>query len=194
MIDPKWYVIRAVSGKERKVREYLEHEIRVNKLEEFVPQVIIPSEKVMEMRNGKKRVRERQFFPGYILVSADLKNGEVLHMINNVPNVIGFLSAKGTSTARSQEPPVPLREAEINRILGRVDEAEEEDIKMDTPYIVGEEVKVMDGPFSGFVGNIEEIFEERRKLKVMVKIFGRNTPVELNYMQVEKVDNSGNNG
>ncbi|WKN42242.1 transcription termination/antitermination protein NusG [Tunicatimonas pelagia] len=194
MVDPKWYVIRAVSGKERKVREYLEHEIKVNKLEEFVPQVIIPSEKVMEMRNGKKRVRERQFFPGYILVSADLKNGEVLHMINNVPNVIGFLSAKGTSTARSQEPPVPLRESEINRILGRVDEAEEEDIKMDTPYIVGEEVKVMDGPFSGFIGNIEEIFEERRKLKVMVKIFGRNTPVELNYMQVEKVDNSGNNG
>ncbi|MGB3588430.1 MAG: transcription termination/antitermination protein NusG [Tunicatimonas sp.] len=194
MIDPKWYVIRAVSGKERKVREYLEHEIRINKLEEFVPQVIIPSEKVMEMRNGKKRVRERQFFPGYIIVSADLKNGEVLHMINNVPNVIGFLSAKGTSTARSQEPPVPLRESEINRILGRVDEAEEEDIKMDTPYIEGEEVKVMDGPFSGFIGNIEEIFEERRKLKVMVKIFGRNTPVELNYMQVEKVDNSGNNG
>ncbi|MEQ9439503.1 MAG: transcription termination/antitermination protein NusG [Cyclobacteriaceae bacterium] len=194
MADPKWYVIRAVSGKERKVREYLEHEIRINKLEEFVPQVIIPSEKVMEMRNGKKRVRERQFFPGYILVSADLKNGEVLHMINNVPNVIGFLSAKGTSTARSQEPPVPLRESEINRILGRVDEADEEDIKMDTPYIVGEEVKVMDGPFSGFIGNIEEIFEERRKLKVMVKIFGRNTPVELNYMQVEKVDNSSNNG
>ncbi|MEM8965731.1 MAG: transcription termination/antitermination protein NusG [Bacteroidota bacterium] len=194
MADPKWYVIRAVSGKERKVREYLEHEIKVNKLEDFVPQVIIPSEKVMEMRNGKKRVRERQFFPGYILVSADLKNGEVLHMINNVPNVIGFLSAKGTSTARSQEPPVPLRESEINRILGRVDEADEEDIKMDTPYIVGEEVKVMDGPFSGFIGNIEEIFEERRKLKVMVKIFGRNTPVELNYMQVEKVDNSGNNG
>ncbi|MEO0331492.1 MAG: transcription termination/antitermination protein NusG, partial [Bacteroidota bacterium] len=171
-----------------------EHEIKVNKLEDFVPQVIIPSEKVMEMRNGKKRVRERQFFPGYILVSADLKNGEVLHMINNVPNVIGFLSAKGTSTARSQEPPVPLRESEINRILGRVDEADEEDIKLDTPYIVGEEVKVMDGPFSGFIGNIEEIFEERRKLKVMVKIFGRNTPVELNYMQVEKVDNSGNNG
>lgn len=194
MADPKWYVIRAVSGKERKVREYLEHEIRVNKLEDFVPQVIIPSEKVMEMRNGKKRVRERQFFPGYILVSADLKNGEVLHMINNVPNVIGFLSAKGTSTARSQEPPVPLRESEINRILGRVDEAEEEDIKLDTPYIAGEEVKVMDGPFSGFIGNIEEIFEERRKLKVMVKIFGRNTPVELNYMQVEKVDNSNNNG
>nr|WKN37149.1 transcription termination/antitermination protein NusG [Tunicatimonas sp. TK19036] len=194
MADPKWYVIRAVSGKERKVREYLEHEIRVNKLEEFVPQVIIPSEKVMEMRNGKKRVRERQFFPGYILVSADLKNGEVLHMINNVPNVIGFLSAKGTSTPRSQEPPLPLRESEINRILGRVDEAEEEEIKLDTPYIVGEEVKVMDGPFSGFIGNIEEIFEERRKLKVMVKIFGRNTPVELNYMQVEKVDNSNNNG
>ena len=194
MADPKWYVIRAVSGKERKVREYLEHEIRVNKLEEFVPQVIIPSEKVMEMRNGKKRVRERQFFPGYILVSADLKNGEVLHMINNVPNVIGFLSAKGTSTPRSQEPPLPLRESEINRILGRVDEADEEDIKLDTPYMVGEEVKVMDGPFSGFIGNIEEVFEERRKLKVMVKIFGRNTPVELNYMQVEKVDNSSNNG
>ena len=189
----EWYVVRAISGKEKKVKEYLESEIIRTGMDEYVEQVLIPTEKVFEIRNGKKKLRERNFLPGYILMECELV-AELIPVVKEIPNVIGFLSAKGTSTARSQEPPVPLRESEINRILGRVDEADEEDIKMDTPYIVGEEVKVMDGPFSGFIGNIEEIFEERRKLKVMVKIFGRNTPVELNYMQVEKVDNSGNNG
>lgn len=191
MGEYKWYVVRAVSGQEKKVKSYLETEVARQKLEEFIPQVLIPSEKVMEMRSGKKRVRERNFFPGYVMVSADLSNGEAYHTINSIPGVIGFLGAdEGGATKK----PIPLRPSEVNRILGRVEEVEDEGVKLDTPYVVGEEVKVMDGPFSGFIGNIEEVFEERKKLKVMVKIFGRNTPVELNYMQVEKLDNSSNNG
>ena len=185
MSDPKWYVVRVVSGKEKKVKLYLESEIEREKLKEFIPQVLIPSEKVYEMRNGKKRVRERNFFPGYVLISADLSHGEANHIVNSIPGVIGFLSTSGTGQSKD---PVPLRQSEINRILGKVDEIDEMEEKLGTPYIVGESVKVMDGPFSGFTGTVNEVFEERKKLNVMVKIFGRNTPVELNYMQVEKVD------
>lgn len=185
MSDPKWYVVRVVSGKEKKVKLYLESEIEREKMEEFIPQVLIPSEKVYEMRNGKKRVRERNFFPGYVLISADLSHGEANHIVNSIPGVIGFLSTSGTGQSKE---PVPLRQSEINRILGKVDEIDEMEEKLGTPYIVGESVKVMDGPFSGFTGTVNEVFEERKKLNVMVKIFGRNTPVELNYMQVEKVD------
>ncbi len=185
MSDPKWYVLRVISGQEKKIKTYLESEIEREKLEEFIPTVLIPSEKVYEMRNGKKRVRERNFFPGYVLVSADLTHGEANHIINSIPGVIGFLSTSGTGQSKD---PVPLRQAEINRILGKVDEIDEMEEKLGTPYIVGESIKVMDGPFSGFNGVVNEVFEERKKLNVMVKIFGRNTPVELNYMQVEKVD------
>lgn len=188
MAEHKWYVVRAVSGKERKVKEALETEIARHGFEEAIPQVLIPSEKVYEMRNGKKRVRERNFFPGYVLIQADLTNGEVLHLITNkelIPNVIGFLGEGGTNASKD---PVPLRQSEVNRILGRVDEADEYEEKLDTPFIVGESVKVMDGPFSGFTGTVEEVFEDRKKLNVTVKIFGRNTPVELNYIQVEKLD------
>ena len=185
MAEYNWYVIRVVSGQEKKVKAYLENEIEREKLEDFVPQVLIPSEKVYEMRNGKKRVRERNFFPGYVLLSADLSNGEALHTVTSVPGVIGFL---GNNSASQSKEPVALRQSEINRILGKVDEADDIEEKLDTPYIVGEPVKVMDGPFSGFQGTVEEVFEERKKLNVMVKIFGRNTPVELNYMQVEKLD------
>lgn len=184
-MDHKWYVVRAVSGQEKKVKSYLENEIVRNKMEESITQVLIPSEKVYEMRNGKKRIRERNFFPGYILISADLSSGETTHLINSIPGVIGFLSASGTSTTKD---PIPLRQNEVNRILGRVDEAEDTGEQLDTPFIIGEAVKVMDGPFSGFTGTVEEVFEDRKKLNVTVKIFGRNTPVELNYIQVEKED------
>lgn len=184
MSELKWYVVRVVSGQEKKAKTYLETEISRNKLEDFVPQILIPSEKVYEMRNGKKRVRERNFFPGYMIISADLSHGEASHIITSIPGIIGFLGANATGGA--SKVPVPLRQSEINRILGKVDEVEEFEEKLDTPYIVGESVKVMDGPFSGFTGTVEEVFEERKKLNVMVKIFGRNTPVELNYMQVEK--------
>ena len=185
MSEFKWYVLRVVSGQEKKIKSYLENEIARQKLEEFIPQILIPTEKVYEMRNGKKRVRERNFFPGYVFVSADISNGEANHAITSIPGVIGFLGGGGSSDAKT---PVPLRQSEVNRILGKVDETEEMDEKLSTPYIVGESVKVMDGPFSGFTGSVEEVFEERKKLNVMVKIFGRNTPVELNYMQVEKTE------
>jgi transcriptional antiterminator NusG len=185
MSDPKWYVVRVISGQEKKIKTYLESELERENLQDFIPQVLIPSEKVYEMRNGKKRVRERNFFPGYVLVSADLTHGEANHLINSIPGVIGFLGSGGMGQTKE---PVPLRQSEINRILGKVDEIDEMEEKLDTPYIVGESVKVMDGPFSGFTGTVEEVFEEKKKLNVMVKIFGRNTPVELNYMQVEKVD------
>ncbi len=185
MADLKWYVVRAVSGQEKKVKNYLENEIERRGLGEFIPQVLIPSEKVYEMRNGKKRVRERNFFPGYVLVSADLSHGEAQHTITDIPGVIGFLGAGGGNASKN---PIPLRQNEVNRILGKVDEVDEFEEKLDTPFIVGESVKVMDGPFSGFTGIVEEVFEERKKLNVTVKIFGRNTPVELNYIQVEKID------
>jgi transcriptional antiterminator NusG len=137
------------------------------------------------MRNGKKRVRERNFFPGYVLISADLSHGEAAHIITSIPGVIGFLGSN--EAGQTSKKPVPLRQSEVNRILGKVDEIDEKEEKLDTPFIVGESVKVMDGPFNGFTGSVEEVFEERKKLNVMVKIFGRNTPVELNYMQVEKM-------
>ena len=182
MSELSWYVVRAVSGQEKKVKNYLEMEIQRNGMEKFIPEVLIPLEKVYEMRNGKKKVRERNYFPGYMLVSCDLSNGETEHIIQSIPGVIGFLgNEKG-----ADKKPVPLRQSEVNRILGKVDEAAEAEVHMDVTYIVGESVKVMDGPFSGFTGAIQEINEEKKKLSVVVKIFGRNTPVELNYMQVEK--------
>jgi len=184
MIEHKWYVIRVLSGQEKKVKTYLESEVEREKLNDYIPQVLIPSEKVYEMRNGKKRVRERNFFPGYVLISADLSHGEAAHVINSIPGVIGFLGSGGGASRE----PVPLRQTEVNRILGKVDEIDEMEEKLETPYIVGESVTVMDGPFSGFTGTVQEVFEEKKKLNVMVKIFGRNTPVELNYMQVEKQD------
>jgi len=185
MSELKWYMVRAVSGQERKAKEYLENEVDREKFQEVIPQVITPSEKVYEMRNGKKRSRDRNLFPGYIMIQADLSNGEVIHLIKNIPGIIGFL---GQKAGEASTPPVPLRQVEVDRILGKVEEIDDFDTQLDAPYIVGETVKVMDGPFSGFTGTIEEVFEERRKLNVMVKIFGRNTPVELSYMQVEKED------
>jgi transcriptional antiterminator NusG len=182
MSSLNWFVLRAVSGQEKKIKSYIENEIARQKFEEFVPQILIPSEKIYEMRNGKKRVREKNFFPGYIIISADLSKGEVLHIITSIPGVIGFLgNAQGNSKV-----PVPLRQSEINRILGRVDEAEHQEEAPSMSFIKGETVKVVDGPFSGFIGLVEEVFDEKKKLNVVVKIFGRNTPVELSYAQVEK--------
>ncbi|MDN4166348.1 transcription termination/antitermination protein NusG [Cytophagales bacterium LB-30] len=186
MSELKWYVVRVVSGQEKKIKSYLESEVTRQKLEDFVPQVLIPSEKVYEMRNGKKRVRERNFFPGYVMVQADLSHGEAHHIVTSIPGVIGFLGSNGSGAASKE--PVALRQSEVNRILGKVDAIDELEETLETPFIVGESVKVMDGPFSGFTGTVEEVFEEKKKLNVMVKIFGRNTPVELNYMQVEKQD------
>ena len=174
-----WYVVRAISGKEKKVKQYMESEVDRLELEEYIAQILIPTEKVFEMRNGKKRVREKSFLPGYILVEANL-TAEVISAIQDVPGVIGFLGAKKGA------PPLPIRQAELNRILGKVDESTEMGEMPENPFIKGEPVKVMAGPFSGFEGTVDEIFEDKRKLRVVVKIFGRSTPVELNYFQVEK--------
>ena len=183
MGELRWYVVRAVSGQEKKAKNYLENEIIRQKLQDYIPEVLIPSEKVLEMRGGKKKIRERSFFPGYILIHADLSHGEAVHTITDIPGIIGFLGAAGSGTSKT---PVALRQSEVNRILGKAEESEDTGARLETPFMVGETVKVMDGPFNGFIGTVEEIFEERKKLNVMVKIFGRNTPVELNYMQVEK--------
>ena len=176
-IQKKFYVLRAISGKENKVREYLEAELKNTDLGEYVSQVLIPTEKTFTVRNGKKVMKERAYLPGYVLVEAALV-GEVAHRLRNIPNVIGFLGGSDN--------PVPLRPSEVNRILGTVDEFQEQQEEMDIQFYVGENVKVTFGPFSGFSGLIEEVNTEKKKLKVMVKIFGRKTPLELGFMQVEK--------
>jgi transcriptional antiterminator NusG len=173
----KWYVVRAISGNEKKVKVYLESEISRLNLHDYISQVLIPTEKVYLVRNGKKVSKERNYLPGYVLVEAVL-TGEIPHIIRNIPGVLGFLGSK--------DEPVPLRQAEVNRILGKVDELSEQGIEFSIPYIVGETVTVIDGPFNSFSGIIEEINEEKKKLKVMVKIFGRKTPLELSFTQVAK--------
>ena len=176
----KWYVIRSVSGKENKIKEYIESEIIRLNLQNHIEQILVPTEKVIQIRNGKKINKERVFIPGYIMVQADLV-GEIPHIIKSVNGVIGFLGeTKGGD-------PVPLRKAEVNRLLGKVDELSVKDENVNIPYVIGETIKVIDGPFNGFNGTVEKIFEEKRKLEVMVKIFGRKTPLELSFMQVEKV-------
>jgi transcription termination/antitermination protein NusG len=178
-LEKKWYVLRAIGGKEKKVKELIESEISRLSLQDYVSQVLIPTEKVYQIRNGKKISKERNFFPGYVLIEAALV-GEISHILKNITNVIGFLGAKG------DENPTPLRNNEVNRILGKVDELAAGDEELNVPFYIGETVKVVDGPFNSFTGVIEEVNEEKKKLKVMVKIFGRKTPLELSFMQVEK--------
>jgi len=175
-IEKKFYVLRAVSGKENKVREYLEAEIKNSDLKNYISQVLIPTEKVFQQRQGKKVLKERAYLPGYVIIEAALV-GEVVHFLKNVNYVIGFLGGNK---------PVPLRTSEVNRILGKVDELQEQLVEFDVQYIVGETVKVTFGPFNGFHGEIKEIIPEKKKLIVLVKIFGRGTPLELGYLQVEK--------
>jgi transcriptional antiterminator NusG len=178
--DKKWYVLRAIGGKEKKVKEYIESEVNRLNLNDFVTQVLIPTEKIYQIKNGKKISKERIFYPGYILIEATLV-GEIPHILRNIPNVIGFLGDSKNNTEA-----IPLRQNEVNRILGRVDELTEGGEEMNNPYCVGESVRVIDGPFNSFTGTIEEVNDEKKKLKVMVKIFGRKTPLELGFMQVEK--------
>jgi transcription termination/antitermination protein NusG len=177
--DKKWYSLRVISGKEKKIKERIELEIKRNGWESFITQVIVPTEKVYKIRNGKKVISERNILPGYILVEADpIKfSGEIVQAIANVQNVIHFL---GKNT------PIPMQNAEANRLLGKVDESKNAGEQMLEPFLVGETVKIIDGPFADFVGDVQELNEEKKKLKVIVKIFGRGTEVELNFMQVEK--------
>lgn len=173
----KWYVLRSVNGKENKVKEYLELEMKRTDLGKYVSQVLIPTEKTYTVRNGKKVMKERAYLPGYVLIEAELV-GEVIHQLKSINFVAGFLP--------STTNPQPLSELEVKRILGTMDELEETAEEMDVDFYVGENVKVTGGPFSTFSGVIEEVIEDRKKLKVMVKIFGRAQLLELGYMQVEK--------
>lgn len=176
----KWYVVRAVSGQENKVKAYIETEIARLGMEDFVSQVLVPTEKIVTVREGKKIVKDKVYFPGYVMIEANLI-GEVPHIIKSITNVIGFLGETKSGD------PVPLRTSEVNRMLGKVDELAVTTDNQAIPFNLGETVKVVDGPFNGFNGTVEKINEEKRKLEVMVKIFGRKTPLELGFMQVEKV-------
>jgi len=180
-IEKKWYVIRAVTGTEKKVRLNIESEVHSSPyIKDMVTRILIPTEKIYQIRNGKKVSKERNFFPGYLFVEA-IMTGEVKHTLLSITGVLGFVGCK-----RKIDAPVPLRPIEVTRMLGKVDELLEQDAAYATQFIVGEEIKVIDGPFNTFTGIIEEVNAEKKKLKVMVKIFGRKTPLELSFMQVEK--------
>jgi len=172
-----WYVLRAITGKEGKVKEYIDMEISNKTLSPYVKQVLIPMEKVLQTRNGKRVVKERNMMSGYVLVQAQMV-GEIPLALRNTPNVVGILGGV--------DDPAPLRQAEVNRILGKADEFSDEGGEMLVPFVVGEAVKVTEGPFSGFSGLVDEVNNEKKKLTVMVKVFGRNTPLVLGFMQVER--------
>lgn len=184
--DTKWYVLRVVSGKERKVKEYLDKDIVRHGWDKYILQVFLPVEKVYKVLNGKKVMRERNFYPGYIMIEVleGKLSDEMIQHLSNISNVMHFL----TDGKGSKGNIISLRKSEVNKMLGKVDEmADAGGMKMSEPFIVGETIKIIDGPFNDFNGVIEEVTDEKKKLKVQVKIFGRATPVELSYMQVEKI-------
>ena len=171
----RWYAIRSYSGHEKKVKSYIEHEVRLRGMEDRIAAVVVPEEKVYEMRDGKKRTKTRNFYPGYVLVQCVLDT-QTKHLILETPSVISFVGPKNT--------PVPLRPVEVERIRGRMEEKKD----VETPemqFRVGDPVKVVDGPFNTFSGFVQEVNQEKQKLKVMVSIFGRKTPIELDFSQVE---------
>lgn len=178
--EKKWYSLRVISGKEKKIKERIDLEVDRSNWKDFIFQVIVPTEKVYKIRNGKKVVQERNLLPGYILIEAygHKLNGDVAKMISDIPNVIHFLG---------KETPIPMTQSEANRLLGKVDDSSEAGETMVEPFLIGETVKIIDGAFADFIGDIQEVNEEKKKLKVVVKIFGRGTEMELNFMQVEKI-------
>ena len=184
--ESKWYVLRVVSGKERKIKEYLDKDIVRNGWVDTIKQVFLPVEKVYKVMAGKKVMSERNFYPGYVMieVAGNNLNDDMVQHISNINNVMHFL----TDGKGSKGNIISLRKAEVNKMLGKVDEmGEGGGMIMSEPFIIGETIKIIDGPFNDFNGMVEEVNDEKKKLKVQVKIFGRATPVELNYMQVEKV-------
>ncbi len=172
----KWYVLRTFSGHEKKVKESIESELKLQGLEDRLPEIMIPTETVFEMRAGKKRTREKNFFPGYILINAVLDK-ELMHILTGVPSVVGFLT--------TGDEPSPLRPEEVARIMGKMDEAREMGEQPEIPFQPGDAVKVVDGPFNNFNGLVDEVYPDKAKVRVMVSIFGRKTPLELDYLQVE---------
>jgi transcriptional antiterminator NusG len=174
-VDKKWYVVRTYSGHENKVKAYLENEAAQAGLADKISSVIVPSEKVFEVKDGKKKSKTRTFFPGYILVEAVLDKG-TQHLILNTPSVISVVGPKNA--------PAPLQPAEVRRLIGKIEERKDVEV-LEVPFRVGDAVKVIEGPFNNFSGFVQEVNEEKMKLKVMVSIFGRKTPVELDFSQVE---------
>lgn len=175
--DLRWYALKVISGKETKVKEYIELDMHNHKFEKYVPQVLIPVRKEEKIVRGKRTIKEVSLLPGYVLVEASLV-GEIPHMLRNTPGVLGFLG--GTDN------PTPMRQAEINRMLGVDVDTEEVPTVLQIDYNIGEAVTVNDGPFAGFNAVVEEVDQDKQKLKVSVKIFGRVTPLELSFGQVEK--------
>jgi len=180
-----WYVLRVVSGKERKVKEYLDKDILRSGWQTIIKQVFLPMEKVYKVQNGKKVMREKNYYPGYVMMEVlDGKlSDDIVQHISNVSNVMHFL----TDGKGSKGNIVKLRKVEVNKMLGKVDEMNDQGVTMSEPFIIGETIKIIEGPFNDFNGVIEDVNDEKKKLKVTVKIFGRSTPVELSYMQVEKI-------
>jgi len=172
----RWYVVHVYSGFEKKVRDSILEQVRANGMEQVIPEVLIPMEEVVEVKNGAKKKSERKFFPGYILVQMEMSD-DTWHLVNNVSKVTGFLGGKK---------PQAITAAEAERIMKQVQEGVEKP-KSSVSYEVGEQVRVVDGPFGSFVGTVEEVDLEKSRLKVLVSIFGRSTPVELEFSQVEKV-------
>ncbi len=174
--EKKWYAIRTITGHEKRVKSFLESEIPIVGLEHKIAQVLIPEEKVFEVKGGKKKIKFKNFFPGYVLVET-LLDDEVSNFISRAPSVLKMVGSKNEA--------VPLREDEIKRILGRINDSEEKE-KIDVQFEKGDLVKVINGPFVNFNGTINDINLERMKVKVMVSIFGRKTPIELDFTQIEK--------
>jgi transcriptional antiterminator NusG len=171
----KWYVVRVISGQERKIKDHIMLEVNRNKWDHIISGILIPTEKIYTIKNGKKTIKEKNMFPGYIYMEVDIAkiNNDILSQIKLVSGVLQYL---GT-----------LNQAEALKLLGKADEALDSGEQMEEPFIINEDIKIIDGPFNGFIGTIEEIHNDKKKLKVEVKIFGRKTPVEVSFMQVEKV-------
>ncbi len=174
-MDKRWYVVRTYSGHEAKVKTYLESEVVRQALGDRIGSILIPSEKVIEVKDGKKKAKVKNFFPGYILVEAVIDK-ETTHIVSEAPSVLGFVPDKNN--------PVPLQPDEVRRLIGKMEERV--DVEMvEVPFRVGDPVKVVEGPFNNFNGFVQEVNPEKMKVKVMVSIFGRKTPVELDFGQVE---------
>ena len=183
--ESKWYVLRVVSGKERSVKEYLDKDIARSGWTTIIKQVFLPMEKVYKVQNGKKVMREKNYFPGYVMLEVEdgKLSDDIVQHISNISNIMHFL----TDSKGSKGNIISLRKAEVNKMLGKVDEKNDIGVTINEPFIVGETIKIIEGPFNDFNGVIEDVNDEKKKLKVTVKIFGRSTPVELSYVQVEKL-------
>lgn len=177
-MNTKWYVLRVISGKERKCKELIDKEVEKNPLlNKNIKNVVLPLEKVYKLRNGKKYSQDRNFYPGYIIIES-IMDAEIMLLLESIPNVMHFL--------KEDKRPIPLKTEEVNRMLNRVDENKDK-IDYDIPFIVGENVQIGDGPFKSFHGEIVDIDNEKKKVKLNVKIFGRETPLELSFLQIDKV-------